>query len=41
MRTIAGGSGRYLGAIGTMSVEPNADLTLWTKTITLEFRSAG
>jgi len=38
-RTIVGGSGRYLGAIGTMSVEPNADLTLWTKTIKLEFRS--
>ena len=33
MRTIVGGSGRYLGATGTMSVEPSADLTLWTKTI--------
>jgi hypothetical protein len=33
MRTIIGGSGRYLGASGTMSVEPSADLTLWTKTI--------
>jgi hypothetical protein len=33
MRTIVGGSGRYLGATGTMSVEPSADLALWTKTI--------
>lgn len=33
MRTIVGGSGRYLGATGTMSVAPSADLTLWTKTI--------
>ncbi len=33
MRTIVGGSGRYLGATGTMSVEPSADLMLWTKTI--------
>jgi hypothetical protein len=39
-RTIVGGSGRYLGAIGTMSAEPNADLSLWTKTITLDFRPA-
>ncbi len=31
-RTIVGGSGRYLGAAGTMSVTPSADLTLWTKT---------
>jgi hypothetical protein len=35
MRTIVGGSGRYLGATGTMTAEPNADLTLWTKTITI------
>lgn len=40
MRTIVGGSGRYLAAIGTMSVEPNADLTLWTKTISVELRSS-
>ncbi len=40
MRTIVGGSGRFLGAIGTMSVEPNADLTLWTKTISVEMRSS-
>ena len=32
-RTIVGGSGRYLGATGTMEVSPTADLTLWTKTI--------
>ena len=33
LRTIVGGSGRYLGSAGTMSVSPSADLTLWTKTI--------
>jgi hypothetical protein len=32
-RTIVGGSGRYLGAVGTMTAAPSADLTLWTKTI--------
>ena len=32
-RSIVGGSGRYLGAIGTMKASPSADLTLWTKTI--------
>ena len=32
-RTIVGGSGRYLGAAGTMTAVPSADLTLWTKTI--------
>jgi hypothetical protein len=32
-RAIVGGSGRYLGAIGTMTAAPSADLTLWTKTI--------
>jgi hypothetical protein len=32
-RTIVGGSGRYLGAIGTMAAVPSADLLLWTKTI--------
>ena len=32
-RTIVGGSGRYLGAIGTMTAVPSADLLLWTKTI--------
>ena len=33
VRTIVGGSGRYLGAIGTMTAAPSADLKLWTKTI--------
>jgi hypothetical protein len=33
MSTIVGGSGRYLGATGTMEASPSADLTLWTKTI--------
>jgi 3D (Asp-Asp-Asp) domain-containing protein len=32
-RTIVGGSGRYLGAAGTMAASPSADLMLWTKTI--------
>jgi len=32
-RTIVGGSGRYLGVIGTMAAVPSADLLLWTKTI--------
>jgi hypothetical protein len=32
-RTIVGGSGRYLGAIGTMTASPSADLKLWIKTI--------
>lgn len=31
-RTIVGGSGQYLGATGTVTVEPSADLTVWTKT---------
>jgi hypothetical protein len=35
LRTIVGGSGRYLGAIGTMTVEPTADQTRWTKVIEL------
>jgi hypothetical protein len=30
-RTIVGGSGQYLGATGTVSIEPSADLTTWTK----------
>jgi hypothetical protein len=33
VRTIVGSSGRYLGAIGTMTAIPSSDLTLWTKTI--------
>lgn len=31
-RTIVGGSGRYLGATGTLSVSPTEDELLWTKT---------
>src|SRR5215207_1460161 len=30
VRTIVGGSGRYLSAIGTMTAAPTADLKLWT-----------
>ena len=33
VRTIVGGSGRYLGAIGTMAAVPSADALRWTKTI--------
>lgn len=32
VRTIVGGTGQYLGATGTVSVSPSADLALWTKT---------
>lgn len=32
-RVIVGGSGEYLGAAGTMSVEPSADGREWKKTI--------
>lgn len=32
-RTIIGGSGMYLGATGTISVEPTDDQTRWTKAI--------
>jgi hypothetical protein len=38
MRTIVGGSGAYLGAMGVMAVEPTADLTRWKKTITFATR---
>ena len=31
-RTIVGGSGIYLGAHGTVTVEPTDDLAVWTKT---------
>ena len=34
LRTIVGGSGRYLGATGTMAVTPSADARRWTKLIT-------
>jgi hypothetical protein len=32
-RTIVGGSGRYLGATGAMTVAPTANQAFWTKTI--------
>lgn len=32
-RTIVGGSGKYLGATGTVAVEPTDDQSRWTKTI--------
>lgn len=31
-RTIVGGSGIYLGATGTVAVEPTDDLSMWVKT---------
>ena len=31
-RSIVGGSGVYLGASGVVTVEPSADLSVWTKT---------
>lgn len=34
-RTIVGGSGQYLGAVGTVAVTPTEDLALWTKTIVI------
>ena len=33
--TIVGGSGRYLGATGTLLVEASDDLSLWTKTFAI------
>ena len=35
MRTIVGGSGRYLGASGTLHVAPTDDERLWTKAFQL------
>lgn len=32
VRTIVGGSGRFLGASGTVAVAPSEDLSFWTKT---------
>ena len=39
VRTIVGGSGRYLGASGTMTAAPSADSLLWTKTIEISVPS--
>ncbi len=36
-RIIVGGSGRYLGAMGTVTVEPTDDRTVWTKTFDILF----
>lgn len=36
-RTIVGGSGQYLGAMGTVQVEPTDDLAVWTKTFDIWF----
>lgn len=36
-RMIVGGSGDYLGAMGTVTVEPTDDLTQWTKTFEIWF----
>ncbi len=36
-RTIVGGSGQYLGAMGTVTVEPTTDRTVWTKTFDIWF----
>jgi hypothetical protein len=35
VRTIVGGSGQYLGAMGTVQVEPSEDLSTWVKTFTI------
>lgn len=37
LTTITGGSGVYLGAMGTVLVEASEDLTLWTKTFEITF----
>lgn len=33
VRSVVGGSGEYLGAIGTVGVAPSEDQSVWTKTI--------
>ena len=40
-RVIVGGSGQYLGATGSMMVEPNADGSEWQKTIEIVGGGAG
>lgn len=39
LTTIVGGSGDYLGAMGTVLVDASDDFTLWTKTFTISFPS--
>ncbi len=36
-RTIVGGSGQYLGAIGAVGIQPSEDLATWTKTFEIHF----
>ena len=38
--TIVGGSGDFLGAMGTVLVDASDDYTLWTKTFEISFASA-
>jgi hypothetical protein len=40
-RTIVGGSGRYLGAGGTVTVAPTEDETVWTKTLEIVLPTEG
>ena len=40
-RAIVGGSGRYLGAAGTVTAAPTADLARWTKVIALAAPGTG
>lgn len=35
VRTVVGGSGKYRGASGTVTVQPSADRATWTKTFAL------
>jgi hypothetical protein len=37
-RTIVGGSGQYMGASGTMYVDPSPDLSTWVKTLEIALR---
>lgn len=34
-RTIVGGSGQYLGATGTIRIDPTDDFRIWTRTFTI------
>ncbi len=36
-RTIVGGSGQYLGATGTVGIQPSEDLSTWIKTFEIHF----
>lgn len=41
LTTIVGGSGTYLGATGTLLVDPSDDFTLWTKTFEVYLPATG